>query len=374
LSEQRKLLEAMAAAQAERETALHDREEALKQRARVARVRNIALVAVSILALLAVATTGLSLWSYLDATRQKQIAEQRKEQASDLLNSALGIITNVDVGDKLRPQVAALFAKGAKIDDAPAMFYLGLAYQLGSYGVPQDFNKAGEWYYKAAVKGHTKAMVYLALLYDQDNPKAREWYEMAAAKDDTQAMKFLGQLYQNGDGVPQDFTKAREWYEKAVAKGDANAKDDLERLAAYEAFKTGRYAEALQRREAWATEVEAEETKRDGKPGQQTAQQLRGVAWYALFTKEFTKALAVADRGQALSPDNVESKSRVHALMFMGRDEEAKTLYLAHKGEVSKRTRKLWEQVIAEDFAELREASLTHPMMADIEKELAVSR
>src|SRR5262249_45069187 len=47
LTEQRKQLEEVAAAQAERETALHDREEALKQRARVARVRNIALVAVS---------------------------------------------------------------------------------------------------------------------------------------------------------------------------------------------------------------------------------------------------------------------------------------------------------------------------------------
>jgi hypothetical protein len=33
----------------------------------------------------------------------------------------------------------------------------------------------------------------------------------------------------------------------------------------------------------------------------------------------------------------------------------------------------LWEHVIAEDFVEFRKASLTHPMMADIEKELGVS-
>src|SRR5262245_43850744 len=72
LSEQRKQLEAMAAAQAERETALQDREEALQQRARVARVRNFALVAVSILALLAVATSVLSFWSYGRA-KQNQI-------------------------------------------------------------------------------------------------------------------------------------------------------------------------------------------------------------------------------------------------------------------------------------------------------------
>ena len=57
LSEQRKQLEAVAAAQAARETALHEAEEALKQAAdaqrRRARIRNIALVVVSILAVLA---------------------------------------------------------------------------------------------------------------------------------------------------------------------------------------------------------------------------------------------------------------------------------------------------------------------------------
>ena len=36
-------------------------------------------------------------------------------------------------------------------------------------------------------------------------------------------------------------------------------------------------------------------------------------------------------------------------------------------------TTRLWERVIADDFAEFRKAGLTHPMMADIEKELGVS-
>src|SRR5215469_10927967 len=52
-SEQRKQLEAMAAAQAERETALREAEEAQRKRATMARIRNIALVAVSLLAVLA---------------------------------------------------------------------------------------------------------------------------------------------------------------------------------------------------------------------------------------------------------------------------------------------------------------------------------
>src|SRR6516225_9640095 len=78
LSEQRKQLEAVAAAQAERETALHDREAALKQAADAqrtrARIRNIALVVVSILAVLA----G---WLGWDARQQGKFAEQQRVRA-----------------------------------------------------------------------------------------------------------------------------------------------------------------------------------------------------------------------------------------------------------------------------------------------------
>jgi hypothetical protein len=95
-----------------------------------------------------------------------------------------------------------------------------------------------------------------------------------------------------------------------------------------------------------------------------------------LLAKEFTEVLTVAERSHALFPNNLSIETnRAHALMFMGHAEEAKALYLAHKGEpVSELGNKLWEQAIAEDFAEFRKAGLTHPMMADVEKELGVSR
>jgi predicted Zn-dependent protease len=99
------------------------------------------------------------------------------------------------------------------------------------------------------------------------------------------------------------------------------------------------------------------------------------VAWYALFAREFRKALVVADRAHALLPDNLAIETnRAHALMFLGRGKESKALYLAYKGKpLSKQDAKLWERVIAEDFAELRKAGLRRPMMAEIEKELGVS-
>src|SRR5215471_2940247 len=80
-SAQRKQLEAMAAAQAERETALGQAEEAQRKRAAMARIRNIALVAVSILALLA----G---WLYWNAEQQRKVAEEQKEQTNRILQGA----------------------------------------------------------------------------------------------------------------------------------------------------------------------------------------------------------------------------------------------------------------------------------------------
>jgi hypothetical protein len=68
LSEQRKQLEAMAANQAERERALHVAEEAQRKRAAMARIRNIALVAVSVLAVLA----G---WLGWNAEEQRKLTE-----------------------------------------------------------------------------------------------------------------------------------------------------------------------------------------------------------------------------------------------------------------------------------------------------------
>ena len=40
---------------------------------------------------------------------------------------------------------------------------------------------------------------------------------------------------------------------------------------------------------------------------------------------------------------------------------------------LSEQDARLWERVIVEDFAEFRKAGLTHPTMADVEKELGVS-
>jgi TPR repeat protein len=437
LAAERKQLEAVAAAQAEREAALHDAEEAVKQAAdaqrrreealkqvadaqrKRARIRNIALVAVSVLAAVAVSFA-------LVAGQQRMTAEKQRHQADAILVRASIIVSmlqdQMDIDTK--KEAIFVFQTGAEHGSAGSMSILGLIYANG-FGVAKDYAKAHDWFEKAAAKGNMDAMYNLGRLYQlgqgvtKDYAKARDWFEKAANRGDAIAMTNLGMLYVLGSGVPQDYSKARElfekaaatddaapmvnlgrlynlgrrvakdyvkdvkdakardWFEKAVAQGGVNAKMALERLPIREAELAGRYAEALQLQEGLAAKAEAEETKRDGAPGEQTAGELTTVAWYALCANEFTKALTVADRAHALFPDDLGIESnRAHALMFMESGEEAKVLYLAHKGKpLSKQANRLWERVVVEDFAELRsKAGLTHPMMADIEKELGVSR
>jgi hypothetical protein len=51
----------------------------------------------------------------------------------------------------------------------------------------------------------------------------------------------------------------------------------------------------------------------------------------------------------------------------LGRLDEARTLYLAHKGKrVFKDAEKIWEVAIAEDFAALRKVGIDHPAFPDI--------
>jgi len=220
-SAQRKQLEAMAAAQAERESALHKAEEAQRKRATMARIRNIAFVLVSIFA-------ALAGWLYLRADKLRQeaeeqramaevqriAAEEQRAQADDILTGATNIFAKIQnqVGDDIKKEAFAVFQRGADHSDVTSMGNLGIFYYNG-LGVARDYAKAREWFEKAADKGNTSAMYNLGTLYHngqgvgRDYTKAREWYEKAADKDNASAMNNLGQLYANGWGVAQDYAK-----------------------------------------------------------------------------------------------------------------------------------------------------------------------
>ena len=64
----------------------------------------------------------------------------------------------------------------------------------------------------------------------QDYDKARQWWEKAAIQGYGDAQFNLGALYYNGNGVPQDIDKAREYFAQAAAQGDEAAKEALQKL------------------------------------------------------------------------------------------------------------------------------------------------
>jgi tetratricopeptide (TPR) repeat protein len=95
------------------------------------------------------------------------------------------------------------------------------------------------------------------------------------------------------------------------------------------------------------------------------------LAYGFVLAGDFSNALDAADQVIALAPDRLWIHgNRAHALMFLGRVEEARALYLAHRGagNASASGEKSWETIVLEDFAELRAAKLTHPLMDEIEQ------
>jgi predicted Zn-dependent protease len=102
-----------------------------------------------------------------------------------------------------------------------------------------------------------------------------------------------------------------------------------------------------------------------------TINRIGGLAYRFVLAGDFSNALDAADQVVALAPDRLWLHvNRAHALMFLGRVEEARAIYLAHRGarNASASGEKSWETAVLEDFADLRAAKLAHPLMDEIEQ------
>ncbi len=96
------------------------------------------------------------------------------------------------------------------------------------------------------------------------------------------------------------------------------------------------------------------------------------LAYRFVLARDFPGALEAADQAISLTPDALWlHMNRAHALMFLGRLDEARALYLRHRGAPNVQDDNPWETVVLEDFAELRKAGLTHPLMHEIEHAFA---
>jgi tetratricopeptide (TPR) repeat protein len=93
------------------------------------------------------------------------------------------------------------------------------------------------------------------------------------------------------------------------------------------------------------------------------------LAYNFLLAGDFAPALEAADQAISLAPDKIWLyTNRAHALMFLGRHDEARALYLKYRGEKNVQGDKSWETVILEDFDGLRKNGLKNPLMDEVEK------
>ncbi len=163
--------------------------------------------------------------------------------------------------------------------------------------------------------------------------------EKAATIDNDTAMGCISNLYAACHGVPRSYMKALELLGKAAAA------------------------------------IETREVKDASKPGAETADALRNIAWYALLAGEPARAFAAGERALSLTPTELWIKTNyAHALMFLGRAAEAREIYLGEMDKIDPKDNKPRQRVIAEDFARLREAGRDHPLMAEIEAAFKAKR
>lgn len=368
-SAQRQQLEAMAAAQAERETALRKAEAALKEaeqaRRRKVRIQSVALVVVSALVLVA---GGLG-WR----------AESNRRVADDIQDKAANVFLQLKAqfNADTQARVLSVFKAGAERGNPRSMSLYGAMLQLG-LGVTPDAAAAHRWFERAAIAGDARGMHNLAVTYQRgegvakDFAAARSWYERAAQGGEVMSMTNLGKLYYDGGpGIAVDLKAARLWLEKALAAGDGTARVHLLKVDIREAAGNQNFREADTLQRHYVEMVRKAEIERTGKAGGETAKALSGAGWYALLARDTLQALAFCDEAAALDRGIGPQLNRAHALLLLGRGDEARSIYLAHSGQsLDDDEGNRWNAVVVSDFAELKKVGLSHPLMDEIEQSL----
>ena len=104
-----------------------------------------------------------------------------------------------------------------------------------------DYDKALEFYKKAADMGSAEAMYYIANVYynedydEYDVEKSAAWIKKSAEAGYAEAMGDLGLMYECGEGVEENLQLAKEWYIRGSKLGDSDSMNNLGSLYESEA-------------------------------------------------------------------------------------------------------------------------------------------
>jgi uncharacterized protein len=124
-------------------------------------------------------------------------------------------------------------------DGAQIEFGLGLFYEKGISGFPQDDTQAAEWYRRASERNFAEARTHLAYLYaaghgvPQNQVEAARLFRLAAEQGDGIAQVNLAAFYANGSlGYNKDLILAYVLVSHAADMGKQLAIDNLPKLRA----------------------------------------------------------------------------------------------------------------------------------------------
>ncbi|VYU67695.1 sel1 repeat family protein [Clostridium tertium] len=123
--------------------------------------------------------------------------------------------------DKDYNKAKEYFEKAAKEGNEHAESYLGLFYEKG-YGGEKNMEKALYWYKKAALKGNIFSQYSLGYIYyegkdvEKNSQYSFKWYMEAAESGFAPAQYALSYLYKNGEGCEKSNFKAYYWLEESA--------------------------------------------------------------------------------------------------------------------------------------------------------------
>ncbi|WFD22440.1 Chitin synthase 4 [Malassezia equina] len=136
-----------------------------------------------------------------------------------------------------------LLAKAVEMGYAPSAYKLGVNYEYGRMGCPQDSGLSIHMYNIAAQQNHKEACFALTAWYlvgapgilPQSDTEAFLWAKRAAVQGLGKAEYACGYFAENGIGTPKDPSEAKGWYQRALEHGDSRASQRLSALAGYSA-------------------------------------------------------------------------------------------------------------------------------------------
>ena len=223
-----------------------------------------------------------------------------------------------------------------------------------------------------ALDNFRKDLAIMQRLFETD-PDRREWRESLVVSFE----RLANLLYRTGEG--RDALNAYEAalrHAKVIAAANPSQRDWL--LRAFKLFQSASLLQLQQKREgdAFATAGEAVKIIRRSADAGVSVDDilpyaLNNLGWIALFNRNFEVALESAEEAISAQPDKLLYRpNKAHALMFLGRDQDARAGYLKHAGKQIAGAG-AWNETIIADFRALSDRGVTDSLMPLIEKAFA---